>query len=79
MNALTDILGYPIPLWLLLIYMAASSAIGALPKPTEQSSTFYVWLFQFLNLFASNISRALAAKRSNNLTNGGKNESPIAS
>lgn len=35
-----------------------SALIGALPSPSATSSTFYQFLFKFLNLLAANVIRA---------------------
>lgn len=39
-------------------YWIWSALISALPAPTAKSSTFYVFLFRFLNTLAANIARA---------------------
>lgn len=45
-----------------VLYIAASSAIGAMPAPTATSHMFYQWLFKFLNTFAGNLTRAFGTK-----------------
>ena len=46
----------------LITYMLFSAAVGAMPAPPANSGMFYVWLFKFLNTFASNFARAFSSK-----------------
>ncbi len=46
----------------LVSYMLFSAAVGAMPAPLSGSGLFYIWLFKFLNTFASNFARAFSSK-----------------
>jgi hypothetical protein len=46
--------------YLVLAYVAVANAIGTMPRPDAKSSKFYAWVFAFLQLFASNVSRIVA-------------------
>lgn len=62
MSDLLNIIGNPHFWALVATYWVFSAAVGALQKPSDSSSPFYKWAFQFLNTLAGNISRAFASK-----------------
>lgn len=60
--------------WLLAFsYWIFSAAVGALEAPDATSGKLYRWAFKFLNILASNITRAFSSRIPGlNPPNGGK-------
>ena len=50
------LLNVSIPLWAVLAYMVLMCIVQALPRPTEESSPGFIFLYRFLHLISMNVA-----------------------
>jgi hypothetical protein len=58
-----ELLTYGVPLWVVLAYLAFSAAVQALPRPSEASAGWYVWLYSFAHILATNVAHAMDPRK----------------
>jgi hypothetical protein len=53
---MNDLLTTPIPLWWAFAYMIFMCAVQTLPRPEQNASPLYIWIFGFLHLLCMNLA-----------------------
>ena len=58
MNEIGQILGYGIPLWVIICYYVFMSIVSGMPTPNDKDGKLYVWAFGTLHALSANLERA---------------------
>lgn len=64
-----ELLQQGVPFWALGAYLIFMAAVQALPRPDEDSSKFYVWMYSFLHLLSINVKLAIDPRKHNHTQN----------